>query len=157
MVDRSLWLGPGPPSTTCWEVPPLDRSANYMQKARPLRDEPFFMWPGPGPPSTTCWEVPPLDRSANYMQKARPLRDEPFFMWPGPGPPSTTCWEVPPLDPDSLLETNNGPPNGGPWFVARAGIEPATYRFSGGRSYQLSYLATPCKGSAQNIARRSRH
>ena len=25
--------------------------------------------------------------------------------------------------------------------VARAGIEPATYRFSGGRSYQLSYLA----------------
>jgi hypothetical protein len=26
-------------------------------------------------------------------------------------------------------------------FVARAGIEPATFRFSGGRSYQLSYLA----------------
>jgi hypothetical protein len=26
-------------------------------------------------------------------------------------------------------------------MVARAGIEPATYRFSGGRSYQLSYLA----------------
>jgi hypothetical protein len=25
--------------------------------------------------------------------------------------------------------------------VARAGIEPATFRFSGGRSYQLSYLA----------------
>jgi hypothetical protein len=25
--------------------------------------------------------------------------------------------------------------------VARAGIEPATYRFSGDRSYQLSYLA----------------
>ena len=25
--------------------------------------------------------------------------------------------------------------------VAKAGIEPATYRFSGGRSYQLSYLA----------------
>jgi hypothetical protein len=30
--------------------------------------------------------------------------------------------------------------------VARAGIEPATFRFSGGRSYQLSYLAGrhPC-------------
>ena len=26
-------------------------------------------------------------------------------------------------------------------LVARAGIEPATFRFSGGRSYQLSYLA----------------
>jgi hypothetical protein len=28
-----------------------------------------------------------------------------------------------------------------PVLVARAGIEPATFRFSGGRSYQLSYLA----------------
>ena len=27
------------------------------------------------------------------------------------------------------------------FVVARAGIEPATFRFSGGRSYQLSYLA----------------
>ena len=27
--------------------------------------------------------------------------------------------------------------------VARAGIEPATFRFSGGRSYRLSYLAGP--------------
>jgi hypothetical protein len=26
-------------------------------------------------------------------------------------------------------------------MVARAGVEPATFRFSGGRSYQLSYLA----------------
>ncbi len=32
----------------------------------------------------------------------------------------------------------HGPPTSG---VARAGIEPATFRFSGGRSYQLSYLA----------------
>ena len=34
--------------------------------------------------------------------------------------------------------------------VARAGIEPATFRFSGGRSYQLSYLAGrhPCHPSA---------
>jgi hypothetical protein len=28
--------------------------------------------------------------------------------------------------------------------VARGGIEPPTYRFSGGRSYQLSYLAERC-------------
>jgi hypothetical protein len=27
--------------------------------------------------------------------------------------------------------------------VARGGVEPPTYRFSGGRSYQLSYLAEP--------------
>ena len=26
-------------------------------------------------------------------------------------------------------------------LVARGGVEPPTYRFSGGRSYQLSYLA----------------
>jgi hypothetical protein len=32
------------------------------------------------------------------------------------------------------------------YVVARAGIEPATFRFSGGRSYQLSYLA----GTARN-------
>ncbi len=31
-------------------------------------------------------------------------------------------------------------PSGG-FLVARAGVEPATFRFSGGRSYQLSYLA----------------
>jgi hypothetical protein len=29
--------------------------------------------------------------------------------------------------------------------VARAGIEPATFRFSGGRSYRLSYLAVPTR------------
>ncbi len=34
-----------------------------------------------------------------------------------------------------------GPGAGGQPVVARAGIEPATFRFSGGRSYQLSYLA----------------
>jgi hypothetical protein len=32
-------------------------------------------------------------------------------------------------------------PKGWSSGVARAGIEPATFRFSGGRSYQLSYLA----------------
>ena len=29
--------------------------------------------------------------------------------------------------------------------VARGGVEPPTYRFSGGRSYQLSYLAVPAR------------
>jgi hypothetical protein len=38
-------------------------------------------------------------------------------------------------------ELPGGPPvRGG---VARGGVEPPTYRFSGGRSYQLSYLAEP--------------
>jgi hypothetical protein len=27
------------------------------------------------------------------------------------------------------------------WLVARGGVEPPTFRFSVGRSYQLSYLA----------------
>ena len=30
-------------------------------------------------------------------------------------------------------------------YVARVGIEPTTFRFSGGRSYQLSYLAGWCR------------
>ena len=30
--------------------------------------------------------------------------------------------------------------------MARGGVEPPTYRFSGGRSYQLSYLAVPLTG-----------
>jgi hypothetical protein len=30
--------------------------------------------------------------------------------------------------------------------VARGGVEPPTYRFSGGRSYQLSYLAPDADG-----------
>ena len=32
--------------------------------------------------------------------------------------------------------------------VARAGVEPATFRFSGGRSYQLSYLAVAGRRAA---------
>ena len=36
-------------------------------------------------------------------------------------------------------------------MVARAGIEPATFRFSGGRSYQLSYLALTAPANAQHI------
>ncbi len=31
--------------------------------------------------------------------------------------------------------------------VARGGVEPPTYRFSGGRSYQLSYLAVAGAGA----------
>ena len=30
-------------------------------------------------------------------------------------------------------------------LVARGGVEPPTFRFSVGRSYQLSYLAGPCR------------
>ncbi len=39
-------------------------------------------------------------------------------------------------------------------LVARAGIEPATFRFSGGRSYQLSYLAAtapPCLAAVATL------
>jgi hypothetical protein len=37
-------------------------------------------------------------------------------------------------------------------LVARAGVEPATFRFSGGRSYQLSYLAGNA-GQQPNVKR----
>ena len=33
------------------------------------------------------------------------------------------------------------------WVVARGGVEPPTFRFSVGRSYQLSYLAEQSKAS----------
>ncbi len=38
-------------------------------------------------------------------------------------------------------------------MVARAGIEPATFRFSGGRSYQLSYLALTAPANTQHFHR----
>ena len=37
-------------------------------------------------------------------------------------------------------------------MVARAGIEPATFRFSGGRSYRLSYLAVPTRREPRRMA-----
>jgi hypothetical protein len=41
--------------------------------------------------------------------------------------------------------------------VARGGVEPPTFRFSVGRSYQLSYLAVECMSVLLNMrSRRSR-
>ena len=37
-------------------------------------------------------------------------------------------------------------------MVVRAGIEPATFRFSGGRSYRLSYLAEHLQASAYSLS-----
>ena len=37
--------------------------------------------------------------------------------------------------------------------VARGGVEPPTFRFSVGRSYQLSYLAAPSSGAGQTSRR----
>ena len=42
-----------------------------------------------------------------------------------------------------------------PESVARAGVEPATFRFSGGRSYQLSYLAVRARAEARATAWRA--
>ena len=42
-----------------------------------------------------------------------------------------------------------------PSDVARAGIEPATFRFSGGRSYQLSYLAGWHRSSRTEVPRQT--
>ena len=42
---------------------------------------------------------------------------------------------------EARSQTGNVAGLSGDLLVARAGIEPATFRFSGGRSYQLSYLA----------------
>jgi hypothetical protein len=36
--------------------------------------------------------------------------------------------------------------------VARGGVEPPTFRFSGGRSYQLSYLAPAPQGNLESGA-----
>ncbi len=55
---------------------------------------------------------------------------------------------VPPFGHDPSIPSIRGQDEQNPrtvavkgWIVARAGIEPATFRFSGERSYQLSYLA----------------
>src|SRR5699024_1640759 len=40
--------------------------------------------------------------------------------------------------------------------VARAGVEPATFRFSGGRSYQLSYLSVTARIRSYGTRLRSR-
>jgi hypothetical protein len=44
--------------------------------------------------------------------------------------------------------------NGNPSTVARDGVEPSTFRFSVGRSYQLSYLAV--LHHAKPMAKRAR-
>jgi hypothetical protein len=38
--------------------------------------------------------------------------------------------------------------------VVRGGVEPPTFRFSGGRSYQLSYLTVAATGSRTWVAGR---
>jgi hypothetical protein len=53
----------------------------------------------------------------------------PWRVW-GARPPNMT-------PPDKGERSDQKPPN----RVARGGVEPPTFRFSGGRSYQLSYLA----------------
>ena len=50
----------------------------------------------------------------------------------GLGPPASTA---------GTGETDRRSVSRGGCLVARGGVEPPTYRFSGGRSYQLSYLA----------------
>ena len=42
----------------------------------------------------------------------------------------------------------------GPMLVARAGVEPATFHFSGERYYQLSYLAMPATRTCGSDAKR---
>ena len=37
------------------------------------------------------------------------------------------------------------------WVVVRGGVEPPTFRFSGGRSYQLSYLAERHPGEPEYL------
>ena len=66
-------------------------------------------------------------------------------------------WSVSLDCPRSGVETSEGPAIGTfsnfvSLEVARGGIEPPTYRFSGGRSYQLSYLAVSnCAARPRNL------
>ena len=55
-------------------------------------------------------------------------------MWPRQRTAPGKCTTV-------ALETRNSPGEPGLLTVARAGLEPATFHFSGERYYQLSYLA----------------
>jgi hypothetical protein len=52
-------------------------------------------------------------------------------------------------------ETSGDAPGASPLIadlVARGGVEPPTYRFSGGRSYQLSYLARSSGRGTRTLA-----
>ena len=59
----------------------------------------------------------------------------------------TRCYKIA-IEHTSMIENQNGDPRfrwsplrqPGEGLVARGGVEPPTFRFSGGRSYQLSYL-----------------
>lgn len=74
--------------------------------------------------------------------------------WPSSPPLSRGCRAGSPLAHAPLPKRHEEAPpkeiSAGalPWWaaVAGAGVEPATFRFSGGRSYQLSYPATQPRG-----------
>ncbi len=88
---------------------------------------------GSGALLMTPIRVPERRASAQSGHTSRPV----IVYWNG----SRTRW---PQSGQSLPDNATAPPRDASrqdGRVARGGVEPPTFRFSGGRSYQLSYLA----------------
>jgi hypothetical protein len=93
-------------------------------------------------PTRTTTEPPDDTTRQAENQTERHPRTQPQPMGVRGRSPPGGAWGLHPHRNDETSPVHafreQGSPTSG---VARAGIEPATFRFSGGRSYQLSYLA----------------
>ena len=120
----------GTPMHHCPDGPALTSDSSKRRRAT-------HRSPSPRTPTRTCLTMSLTTSPPRSTRSTTPLAQlAADTVWPhfGPIPSASSEDDVPPKPVYSTLSCINN-------RVARAGIEPATFRFSGGRSYRLSYLA----------------